>query len=131
LTWSAEASGRESDIAVELWTWLFNAAERAAISAIRGVQELRDVAPPLTRSPASLGIAAVRRLPSRLRYSLPLLPVLQADSAPSRRPELAVGATERARGANPRLPLSPTTERLDPWRQSQGSAGAGRVTAIV
>ena len=72
------ASGRERDLAVELWTWLFNPAERAAISAIPSVEELRDLAPPLTRSPASLGIAAVSRLPRRLRYSLPVLPVLQA-----------------------------------------------------
>jgi len=72
------ASGRERDLAVELWTWLFNPAERAAISAMSSVEELRDLAPPLTRSPASLGIAAISRLPRRLRYSLPVLPVLQA-----------------------------------------------------
>jgi O-methyltransferase involved in polyketide biosynthesis len=72
------ASGRESDLAVQLWTWLFDPAERAAISAIPGVAELRDLAPPLTRDLASLGIAALRYLPRRLRYSLPVLPVLQA-----------------------------------------------------
>ena len=72
------ASGRKRDLAVELWTWLFNPAERAAISAIPGVVELRDLAPPLARDPASLAIAAIRCLPRRLRYSLPVLPVLQA-----------------------------------------------------
>jgi O-methyltransferase involved in polyketide biosynthesis len=70
-------SGRERDLAVELWTWLFDAEERAAISAIPGVDELRDVPPP-TSGVTSLGISAVTRLPMRLRYSLPVLPVLQA-----------------------------------------------------
>lgn len=72
------ASGRERDLAVELWTWLFNPGERAAISAIPGVEELRDLAPPLKRDLASLGIAAIGRLPRRLRYSLPVIQVLQA-----------------------------------------------------
>lgn len=72
------ASGRERDLAVELWTWLFNPGERAAISAIPGVQELRDLAPPLTPGVAPLGIAAIGRLPARLRYSLPVIQVLQA-----------------------------------------------------
>lgn len=72
------ASGRERDLAVELWTWLFNPAERAAIGAIPGVAELRDLAPPPPRDLASLGIAAIRCLPRRLRYALPVLPVLQA-----------------------------------------------------
>ena len=72
------ASGRERDLAVELWTWLFNAGERAAISAIPGVVEVRDLAPPLERGFGSLGIAAIARLSRRLRYSLPVLQVLQA-----------------------------------------------------
>jgi hypothetical protein len=71
-------SGRERDLAVELWTWLFNPGERAAISAIPGVEELRDLAPPLKRGLASLGIAGIGRLPRRLRYSLPVFQVLQA-----------------------------------------------------
>ena len=71
-------SGRERDLAVELWTWLFNTAERTAISAIPGVAELRDLHPPLTRSLASWAIAAIGFLPRPLRYSLPLFPVLQA-----------------------------------------------------
>ena len=71
-------SGRKRDLAVELWTWLFNPRERAAISAIPGVEELRDLAPPLKRDIASLGIAAIARLPQRMRYSLPVVHVLQA-----------------------------------------------------
>ncbi|HEY5429924.1 MAG TPA: class I SAM-dependent methyltransferase, partial [Solirubrobacteraceae bacterium] len=72
------ASGRERDLAVELWTWLFNPGERAAISAIPGVAEVRDLTPPLERDLASLATAAIARLPRRVRYSLPVLPVLQA-----------------------------------------------------
>jgi O-methyltransferase involved in polyketide biosynthesis len=72
------ASGHERDLAVALWTWLFDRYERAAISAIPGVDELHDLAPPLRPDPVSLGIAAVARLPLRLRYSLPVFPVLQA-----------------------------------------------------
>ena len=71
-------SGRERDLAVEWWTWLFNPRERAAISTIPGVTELRDLAPPLKRDVASLGIAAIARLPQRWRYSLPVVHVLQA-----------------------------------------------------
>jgi O-methyltransferase involved in polyketide biosynthesis len=71
------ASGRERDLAVELWTWLFNADERATISAIRGVEELRDLAPPLTSGVTSLGIAAIGLLPGRWRYSLPVFAILQ------------------------------------------------------
>ena len=73
------ASGRERDLAVELWTWLFNPGERTAISAIPGVEELRDLTPPLERDLAALGIAAIGRLPRRLRYSLPAIQVLQAE----------------------------------------------------
>jgi O-methyltransferase involved in polyketide biosynthesis len=71
-------SGRERDLAVEFWTWLFNPGERAAISAIPGVKELRDLTPPLKRDAASLGLAAITRLPQRWRYSLPVIHVLQA-----------------------------------------------------
>jgi hypothetical protein len=71
-------SGRERDLAVELWTWLFNPGERPAISAIPGVEELRDVVPPLKRGLASLGIAAIGRLPRRLRHSLPVFQGPQA-----------------------------------------------------
>jgi hypothetical protein len=71
-------SGRERERAVDLWTWLFNPAERAAIGAIPRVEELRDLTAPLTPSMTSLAIAAVGLLPLRLRYSLPVLPVLQA-----------------------------------------------------
>jgi O-methyltransferase involved in polyketide biosynthesis len=71
-------SGRERDLAVELWTWLFNPGERASISAIPGVKELRDLAPPLKRDVTTLGVAAIARLPQRWRYSLPVIHVLQA-----------------------------------------------------
>ncbi len=72
------ASGRERDLAVELWTWLFNPGERAAVGAIPGVETLRDLAPPLSPGLAALGIAVIGRLPPRLRYSLPLIQVLEA-----------------------------------------------------
>src|SRR5205807_6117720 len=71
-------SGREHELAVELWSWLFDTDERPAISAIPGVEELRDLAPPLTPGFTSLGIAAIGRLPKRVRHSLPGFPVLQA-----------------------------------------------------
>lgn len=71
------ASGRERDLAVELWTWLFNPDERAAISAIPGVEKLRDLVPPLTLGAAAFGMAAISRLPRRLCYSLPVIQVLQ------------------------------------------------------
>jgi O-methyltransferase involved in polyketide biosynthesis len=71
-------SGRERELAAELWTWLFNPAERTAIRAIPGVVELRDLSPPLTRDLVSWAIAAIRCVPRRVRYSLPVLPVLQA-----------------------------------------------------
>jgi O-methyltransferase involved in polyketide biosynthesis len=71
-------SGRERELAVELWTWLFNPGERAAIRETAGVEDLRDLAPPLTSGVTSLAIAAVRLLPQRLRYSIPVFPILQA-----------------------------------------------------
>jgi O-methyltransferase involved in polyketide biosynthesis len=98
LTMVRRASGRERDLAVRLWTWLFNSDERAAISAIPGVERLRDLAPPLKRDPASLGIAVVVRLPRRLRYSVPVIQVLQADfrTLPAR--QIAVTDAERSTG---------------------------------
>lgn len=74
-------SGRERDLAVELWTWLFNPRERAVISAIPGVEQLRDLAPPLTPDLTALGIAAIVRLPTRIRYSVPVIQVLEARSS--------------------------------------------------
>ena len=71
-------SGRERDRAVELWTWLFDPGERAAIQAIPRVEELCDLAPPLTYGVTSLGIAAIGLLPQRLRYSMPVFAILQA-----------------------------------------------------
>jgi len=72
------ASGCERDLAVELWAWLFNCDERVAIGAIPGVEKLRDIAPLLKPDLASLGIAVIPRLPRRLRYSVPVIQVLQA-----------------------------------------------------
>ena len=72
------SSAIKRDLAVTLWTWLFNAHEHALLGAIPGVETLRDVAPPLKRDLASFGIAAIGRLPRRLRYSLPVIQVLQA-----------------------------------------------------
>ncbi len=71
-------SGRERELAVALWTWLFDSTEHAALSLIPGVKELRDLSPPLGRNATSLGIAAISRLPRRVRYSLPIIQVLQA-----------------------------------------------------
>ena len=98
LTMVRRASGRERDLAVRLWTWLFNADERAAISAIPGVERLRDLAPPLKRDPASLGIAVLVRLPRRLRYSVPVIQVLQADFRTPPARQLAVTDAERSTG---------------------------------
>jgi O-methyltransferase involved in polyketide biosynthesis len=69
--------GRERDQAVELWSWLFNPEERAAISEIPGVARIRDLVPPLAPGIAPLVLGAVRRLPRRVRYALPVFPVLQ------------------------------------------------------
>lgn len=68
---------RDSDQAVELWSWLFNPEERAAISQIPGVAGIRDLVPPPARGMVPLTLRAVRRLPRRVRYALPVLPVLQ------------------------------------------------------
>lgn len=72
-----KSSGRERDQAVELWTWLFDRDERAAIMAIPGVAQLRDLSPPLGFGIALLVLRGVRCLPRRLRYALPVLPVLE------------------------------------------------------
>jgi O-methyltransferase involved in polyketide biosynthesis len=69
--------GREQVQAVKLWSWLFSTGERAAISHIPGVAGVRDLVPPRALQAAPLMLWAVRRLPRRLRYGLPVLPVLQ------------------------------------------------------
>jgi hypothetical protein len=76
-----KASGPERDQAVELWTWLFGTEERAAIADIAGVAWLRDLAPPLAFRIVPLVLRAVRCLPRKLRYALPVLPVLEAGFA--------------------------------------------------
>lgn len=72
-------SGRERDQAVELWTWLFDLDERAVIAEVPGVARLRDLSPPFAFRVAPLVLRAVRCLPRRLRYALPVLPVLEAE----------------------------------------------------
>ena len=77
-----KTSGRERDQAVELWSWLFSPQERAAIAALPGVAGIRDLAPPRALGVVPVTLRAVRRLPRRVRYALPVLPVLQVSLAP-------------------------------------------------
>lgn len=72
-----KTAGRERDQAVELWTWLFDLDERAAIAEIPGVASIRDLSPPLALGVAPLALRAVRYLPRRMRYALPVVPVLE------------------------------------------------------
>jgi len=67
----------DSEQATRLWTWVFNAGERAGIGAIRGVASVLDLTPPLALAGAPLLLGAVRRLPRRVRYALPVFPVLE------------------------------------------------------
>jgi O-methyltransferase involved in polyketide biosynthesis len=76
-----KTSGPERDQAVELWTWLFDRDERGAIAEIPGVAWLRDLSPPLALGVVPLALRTVRCLPRRLRYALPVLPVLEAGFA--------------------------------------------------
>lgn len=69
--------GPDSEQATRLWTWVFNAGERAGIGAMRGVSSVRDLTPPLALAVAPLLLGAVRRLPRRVRYALPVFPVLE------------------------------------------------------
>jgi len=70
-------SGPERDQAVELWSWSFNAQERAMISKIPGVAGIADLVPPPALGMVPMTLRAVRRLPRRVRYALPVFPVLQ------------------------------------------------------
>jgi O-methyltransferase involved in polyketide biosynthesis len=72
-----EMPGREQDQAAELWSWLFSSEERVAISQIPGVEGIRDLVPPLAPGVVPLALRAVRCLPRRVRYALPVFPVLQ------------------------------------------------------
>jgi hypothetical protein len=69
--------GRERDQAIRLWSWLFNLEERETIRKIRGVAGIRDLVPPLALGVVPLTLGAVRRLPRRVRYALPVLPVVE------------------------------------------------------
>lgn len=68
---------QHSDQATRLWSWVFTSRERRALSEIRGVASVRDLAPPLAPGLAPLLLGAVRRLPRRVRYTLPVFPVLE------------------------------------------------------
>jgi O-methyltransferase involved in polyketide biosynthesis len=72
-----KSSGPERDQAVELWTWSFNPQERAAIAAIPGVAGIADLVPPVAPGIVPVTLRAVRLLPRRVRYALPVFPVLQ------------------------------------------------------
>ena len=71
------APGREGEQAAQLWSWLFNRTERAALLDIGGVAALRDLAPPVDHRLVPLALVVVRRLPRRVRYALPVFPILQ------------------------------------------------------
>jgi O-methyltransferase involved in polyketide biosynthesis len=77
--------GRERDQAIELWSWLFNAGERAALSQTKEVAAVRDLVPPLAPGVVPVVLRAVRCLPRRVRYALPVLPVLQMTFRSQRR----------------------------------------------
>ena len=72
-----DPAGPERDQAVELWTWSFNPQERAAIAAIPGVAGIADLVPPVAPGIVPVTLRAVRLLPRRVRYALPVFPVLQ------------------------------------------------------
>jgi O-methyltransferase involved in polyketide biosynthesis len=72
-----KAPARQRDQALELWSWFFDASERAAIAGIPGVARVRDLAPPLAPGVVPLILQAVRRLPRRVRYALPVFPVVE------------------------------------------------------
>jgi O-methyltransferase involved in polyketide biosynthesis len=74
---SDASASRERDQAIELWQWLFDRRERAAISRIPGVARVQDLRPPRARGIAPAAFLAVRLLPPRARYALPVLPVLE------------------------------------------------------
>jgi O-methyltransferase involved in polyketide biosynthesis len=77
LEMARRAPGRESAQAVELWSWLFTPEERARISKIPGVAGISDLVPPRVLGLVPVTLRAVRFLPQRVRYALPVLPVLR------------------------------------------------------
>jgi O-methyltransferase involved in polyketide biosynthesis len=68
---------RESSAASRLWSWVFDPEERAAISTIPRVASLHDLTPPGALGVAPCVHGAVRRLPRRVRYALPVFPILE------------------------------------------------------
>lgn len=69
--------GRDSSHASALWSWTYNSDERAAISGLPGVASVCDLNPPIALCTASLALILVRRLPRRVRYALPVFPVVE------------------------------------------------------
>ena len=82
-----KTSGPERDQAVELWSWSFSAQERAAIAAIAGVASIEDLVPPGAPGLVPVTLRAVRRLPRRVRYALPVFPVVRLGFRRPARPE--------------------------------------------
>jgi O-methyltransferase involved in polyketide biosynthesis len=72
-----KTSGPERDQAVELWSWTFSPQERTAIGQITGVASVKDLVPPRAPGMTPVTLRAVRRLPRRVRYALPVFPVLR------------------------------------------------------
>ena len=68
---------RETDQAARLWSWSVDRDERAALSQIPGVISVRDLVPPRAAGVVPLVLLAVRGLPRRVRYALPVFPVLE------------------------------------------------------
>ena len=69
--------GPDSGRAATLWTWLFDSDERETISEIPGLARVRDLTPPIALGVGPLALTLVRRLPRRVRYALPVFPVLE------------------------------------------------------
>jgi O-methyltransferase involved in polyketide biosynthesis len=60
-----------------LWSWPFGPGERDAISAIPRVAGIHDLTPPFAVGVAPFVSGAIRALPRRIRYAIPVLPVLE------------------------------------------------------
>lgn len=77
LTMVQRLPDREGGRASELWSWAFGVKDRAALAAVPGVGGVRDLAPPFSVGVAPVVLGAIRRLPRRVRYSLPVFPILE------------------------------------------------------
>ena len=99
--------GRERDQAVELWSWLFSARERAAIGELPGVAGISDLVPPRAPGVVPLTLGAVRRLPRGSAMRFPCFPSSGSGSGDPGRPaarDCIDSATlpTSGRGARPR-----------------------------